>query len=155
MAATQDQINAYLYNIREAYISYGNNLANAQRLGRTDLSCYQMKFRLLQYFVRIMTDYFDSSNYETINFFTVDEVKEVFKKAAKEPYFQGILAVTEKELVSSDFKGDSHSATVDLPLTAVIGGNMVKVVAWYDNEWGYSNRLVEMTADVGKALQQA
>ncbi len=86
---------------------------------------------------------------------TVDEVKEVFKKAAKEPYYQGILAVTEEELVSSDFKGDSHSATVDLPLTAVIGGNMVKVVAWYDNEWGYSNRLVEMTADVGKALQQA
>jgi hypothetical protein len=79
MAATQDQINAYLYNIREAYISYGNNLANAQRLGRTDLSCYQMKFRLLQYFVRIMTDYFDSSNYETINFFTVNEIKDVMQ----------------------------------------------------------------------------
>lgn len=85
---------------------------------------------------------------------TVDEVKEVFKKAAKEPFYQGILDVTEEELVSSDFKGNSHSTIVDLPLTNVVGGNMVKVVAWYDNEWGYSNRLVELTADVGKNLQK-
>ncbi|HSW79905.1 MAG TPA: type I glyceraldehyde-3-phosphate dehydrogenase [Candidatus Saccharimonadales bacterium] len=85
---------------------------------------------------------------------TVDEVNDVFKKAAAEPYFQGILAVTEEELVSSDFIGNSHSATVDLALTAVVGGNMLKVVAWYDNEWGYSNRLVEMTADVGRLLHQ-
>ena len=85
---------------------------------------------------------------------TAEEVNEVFKNAAKEPYYQGILAVTEEELVSSDFKGDSHSAVVDLKLTAVVGGNMLRVVAWYDNEWGYSNRLVELTADVGKALQK-
>ncbi len=83
---------------------------------------------------------------------TVEEVNEAFKKAAKEPYYQGILDVTEEELVSSDFKGNSHSCIVDLPLTAVIGGNLVKVVAWYDNEWGYSNRLVELTADVAKTL---
>jgi glyceraldehyde 3-phosphate dehydrogenase len=83
---------------------------------------------------------------------TVEEVNAAFKKAAANPYFQGILAVTEEELVSSDFIGDSHSAIVDLNLTAVIGGNMLKVVAWYDNEWGYSNRLVELTADVGKLL---
>lgn len=84
---------------------------------------------------------------------TVEEVNEAFKKAAKEPYYQGILDVTEEQLVSSDFKGNSHSAIVDLPLTAVIGGNMLKVVAWYDNEWGYSNRLVELVADVGKQLR--
>ncbi len=83
---------------------------------------------------------------------TVDEVNDVFKKAAKEPYYQGILAVSEEPLVSSDYKGNSHSAIVDLPLTAVVGGNMLKVVAWYDNEWGYSNRLVELVADVGKQL---
>jgi glyceraldehyde 3-phosphate dehydrogenase (phosphorylating) len=83
---------------------------------------------------------------------TVDEVNDVFKKAAAEPYYQGILAVTDEELVSSDFIGNSHSATVDLNLTAVIDGNMLKVVAWYDNEWGYSNRLVEMTADVGRLI---
>lgn len=83
---------------------------------------------------------------------TVDEVNDVFKKAAKEPFYQGILAVTEEELVSSDFKGNAHSCIVDLPLTAVIGGNMLKVVAWYDNEWGYSNRLVELTADIAKTI---
>lgn len=85
---------------------------------------------------------------------TIEEVNDVFKKAAKEPYYQGILGITEEELVSSDFKGDSHSATVDLKLTAVTGGNMLKVIAWYDNEWGYSNRLVELVADAGKALQK-
>jgi glyceraldehyde 3-phosphate dehydrogenase len=85
---------------------------------------------------------------------TVEEVNEAFKKAAKEPFYQGILDVTEEELVSSDFIGNSHSAIVDLSLTAVIGGNMLKVVAWYDNEWGYSNRLVEVVADTGKLLQQ-
>ena len=85
---------------------------------------------------------------------TKEEIIEAFKKAAKEPFYQGILEVTEDEPVSSDLKGNSHSAIVDLPLTDVVGGNLVKVVAWYDNEWGYSNRLVELTADVGKALQQ-
>lgn len=83
---------------------------------------------------------------------TVEQVNEAFKKAAAEPYFQGILDVTEEELVSSDFIGNSHSAIVDLKLTAVIGGNMLKVVAWYDNEWGYSNRLVELTADTARLL---
>lgn len=84
---------------------------------------------------------------------TVEAVNEVFRSAAKEPYYQGILAVSEEELVSSDFIGNSHSAIVDLPLTAVIGQDMLKVVAWYDNEWGYSNRLVEMVAEAGKQLQ--
>jgi glyceraldehyde 3-phosphate dehydrogenase len=86
---------------------------------------------------------------------TIDEVNEAFRKAAAEPYYQGILAVTEEELVSSDFIGNSHSTTVDLPLTSVVGGNMLKVVAWYDNEWGYSNRLVELVADTGRLLQGA
>ena len=83
---------------------------------------------------------------------TVEEVNEAFKKAAAEPYYQGILAVTEEELVSTDFIGNSHSAIVDLALTNVVGGNLLKVVAWYDNEWGYSNRLVELTADAGRLL---
>lgn len=83
---------------------------------------------------------------------SVEEVNEAFKKAAADPYYQGILDVTEEELVSSDFIGNSHSCIVDLKLTAVTGGNMLKVVAWYDNEWGYSNRLVEVVADTGKML---
>jgi len=85
---------------------------------------------------------------------TVEEVNETFKKAVKEPYFQGILDVTEEELVSKDFIGNSHSAIVDLKLTAVVAGNMLKVVAWYDNEWGYSNRLVEVVADTGAMLHK-
>lgn len=85
---------------------------------------------------------------------TVEEVNEAFKKAAADPYYQGILDVTEEELVSSDFIGNSHSAIVDLKLTSVVGGNLLKVLAWYDNEWGYSNRLVELTADVGRILNE-
>ena len=81
---------------------------------------------------------------------TKEELNAVFEQAAKEPYYEGIIAVTHDELVSSDFKGNSHSAIVDLALTDVVGGNLVKIVAWYDNEWGYSNRLVELAADFGK-----
>ncbi|MBR3248791.1 type I glyceraldehyde-3-phosphate dehydrogenase [Candidatus Saccharibacteria bacterium] len=81
---------------------------------------------------------------------TKEELAKIFKKAAKEPYYQGIIGVTEEELVSSDFIGDPHSCIVDLPLLDVVDGNMIKVVAWYDNEWGYSNRLVELAVDFGK-----
>ena len=83
---------------------------------------------------------------------TKEEINAVFEKAAKEPYYEGILDVTHEELVSGDFKGNSHSCIVDLPLTDVVDGNLIKVVAWYDNEWGYSNRLVELTADFGKEV---
>ncbi len=79
---------------------------------------------------------------------TKEEINEVFKRAAADPFYQGILTITEEPLVSMDFKGNSHSSIVDLELTNVVGGNLIKVVAWYDNEWGYSNRLVEIVADV-------
>jgi glyceraldehyde 3-phosphate dehydrogenase len=83
---------------------------------------------------------------------TVEEINEAFKKAASDPYFQGILGVSEEPLVSSDYIGNSHSGIVDLLLTKVVDGNLIKVMVWYDNEWGYSNRLVELTADVGRLL---
>lgn len=83
-----------------------------------------------------------------------EDINEVFKKAAGEPYYQGILDVSSEPLVSRDYVGNSHSGTVDLLLTNVVDGNLAKVVVWYDNEWGYSNRLVEMVADVGKQIQQ-
>ncbi len=86
---------------------------------------------------------------------TVEELNDAFKKAAKEPYYQGILGVSEEPLVSSDYIGNSHSGTVDLLLTKVVAGNLVKVMVWYDNEWGYSNRLVEVVADTGKFLHKA
>lgn len=85
---------------------------------------------------------------------TADDINDVLKKAVKEPYYQGILDYTDEELVSSDFIGNSHSGIIDSKLTKVVDGNLVKVVVWYDNEWGYSCRLVEMVADVGKLLQK-
>lgn len=84
---------------------------------------------------------------------TVEEVNAAIKQAAKQPRWRHVLAWTEEELVSSDFIGDPHSSIVDMKLTSVVGGNMLKVVAWYDNEWGYSNRLVELVALVGKKLR--
>lgn len=86
---------------------------------------------------------------------TVEEINAVFKKAADNDYYRGILGVTEEELVSSDFIGDSRSGIVDLPLTKVVGGNLAKVMVWYDNEWGYSNRLVELVADIGHVTKKA
>ena len=80
----------------------------------------------------------------------IEELQEVFKNAAKEPFYEGILGVSEEPLVSIDYRGNSHSSIVDLPLINVVDKNLVKVVAWYDNEWGYSNRLVELAADFGK-----
>ncbi len=85
---------------------------------------------------------------------TEQEVNDVFVNAAQQPYYQGVLEVTKDPIVSSDIVGNSHSAIVDLSFTKVTGGNMVKIVAWYDNEWGYSNRLAELVADTGKLLQR-
>ena len=81
---------------------------------------------------------------------SVEELRELFRSASIEPYYEGIIGVSEEELVSCDFRGDAHSCVVDLPLIDVVGGNLIKVVAWYDNEWGYSNRLVELAIDLGK-----
>lgn len=85
---------------------------------------------------------------------TVEEINNAFKKAASEPYYQGILGVSEEPLVSRDYIGNSHSGIVDLLLTKVVGGNLAKIMVWYDNEWGYSNRLVELVADIGKTLNK-
>jgi glyceraldehyde 3-phosphate dehydrogenase len=78
---------------------------------------------------------------------TVKEVNAAFKEAAGRE-LKGILAYTELDLVSVDFNGNSHSSIFDAPFTKVIEGGLVKVLAWYDNEWGYSCRLAELTARV-------
>ena len=74
---------------------------------------------------------------------SVDEINRLFRDAAAKPRYKGILAVTEDPIVSSDIVGNTHSAIVDLEFTRVVDGDLVKVLAWYDNEWGYANRLVE------------
>ncbi len=85
---------------------------------------------------------------------TVEEINAAFKKASAEPYYQGILGVSEEPLVSRDYIGNSHSGVVDLLLTKVVGGNLAKIMVWYDNEWGYSNRLVELVSDIAKTLHK-
>jgi len=82
---------------------------------------------------------------------TADEVNARFKEAAAGP-LKGILDYTDEPLVSSDFKGNPHSAIVDGQSTMVIGGNMVKVVAWYDNEWGYSCRVADLCAFLAERM---
>ncbi len=80
---------------------------------------------------------------------TAEQVNQVLKKAAAGSY-QGYLAVTDEPLVSSDFIGNPNSAIVDLSLTKVIGGDMLKIISWYDNEWGYSCRLADLVVYIGK-----
>ncbi|HLQ62094.1 MAG TPA: type I glyceraldehyde-3-phosphate dehydrogenase [Candidatus Acidoferrales bacterium] len=74
---------------------------------------------------------------------TVEEINAAFEEAAS-GYLRGILAVSHEELVSSDFKTDPHSSIVDAPLTLTLGGSWAKVVSWYDNEWGFSCRMVDL-----------
>ena len=83
---------------------------------------------------------------------TLEEVNQAFIEASENALYKGVLAVSDEPLVSSDIIGRSESAIVDLSLTQVIGGNLVKVFAWYDNEWGYANRLIEQVIRVGKTL---
>jgi glyceraldehyde 3-phosphate dehydrogenase len=73
---------------------------------------------------------------------SVEEVNNILKAAAKEPRWQGIFAASEEQLVSSDIIGNTHASIADLPLTRVVGGNLVKVMAWYDNEMGYAHTLL-------------
>ncbi|MFA4955088.1 MAG: type I glyceraldehyde-3-phosphate dehydrogenase [Patescibacteria group bacterium] len=82
---------------------------------------------------------------------TKEEVNAALIRASKNARYKNVLAVTEEELVSSDFVGNPYSSIVDLPFTQVVDGDMVKVLAWYDNEWGYSHRLAELAILVGKS----
>ena len=81
---------------------------------------------------------------------SVDEVNAVLKQAAEGP-LKGVLAYSEAELVSQDFNHTTVSSTVDAPLTKVAGGKLVKVCSWYDNEWGFSNRMLDTALALAKA----
>jgi len=80
---------------------------------------------------------------------TKEAVNDAFKQAARGE-LQGILEYTDEPLVSSDFRGDPHSSIIDGLSTMVTGGNMVKVIAWYDNEWGYSCRIADLADFIAK-----
>jgi len=84
---------------------------------------------------------------------TAEEVNNAFREAKKKPQYKDIIDLTEEPIVSTDLIGNSYSSIIDLPLTKVIDGDLLKVVAWYDNEWGYSCRLAEIVELVGSKLK--
>ncbi|MFA6524158.1 MAG: type I glyceraldehyde-3-phosphate dehydrogenase [Candidatus Paceibacterota bacterium] len=84
---------------------------------------------------------------------TAEEVNSILKKAAKDSRWEKVFAVTEDDLVSSDILGDSHASIADLKMTRVVGGNLVKVLGWYDNEMGYTYTLVDHVIKTGQTIK--
>jgi glyceraldehyde 3-phosphate dehydrogenase len=84
---------------------------------------------------------------------TAEEVNEILKKASTDPRWSKVFAITEEPLVSSDILGNSHGCIADLALTRVVGGNLVKVMGWYDNEMGYTYTLVEHVIKTGETIK--
>jgi len=84
---------------------------------------------------------------------TVEEVNHIFSEEANSERYKNILAVTNDPIVSSDIVGDTHASIVDLELTRVVGGNLVKVMSWYDNEWGYTNQLIREATEIAETIK--
>jgi glyceraldehyde 3-phosphate dehydrogenase len=84
---------------------------------------------------------------------TVDEVKQVFLEEAASEQYAGILAASDEPLVSSDIVGDPHASIVDLEMTQVVGKNLVKVMSWYDNEWGFTNQMIREGLRIAETLK--
>ncbi len=84
---------------------------------------------------------------------TTEEVNEILKKATKDKRWEKLFAVTEEPLVSSDILGESHASIADLAMTRVVGGNLVKVMGWYDNEMGYTYTLVDHVIKTGESIK--
>ncbi len=85
---------------------------------------------------------------------TVDEVNDLFRDEAKSERYRGIVGVAEEPVVSSDIIGDTHASIVDLAMTQVVDGDLVKVMSWYDNEWGYTSQLVRETSRLARDLTE-
>ncbi len=83
---------------------------------------------------------------------TVEEINDIFRKAAAEPKWQGILKVTEDQIVSSDIVGEPYAAIIDLKFTKVVDGDLVKIFSWYDNEWGYVSTLVKHVKEAAATI---
>jgi len=83
---------------------------------------------------------------------TKEEVNEILKKASNDPHWQKLFTITEEPLVSSDILGESHACIADIEMTRVVGGNLVKVMGWYDNEMGYTYTLVDHVIKTGKTI---
>ena len=84
---------------------------------------------------------------------TVEEVNRIFREEAQSDRYTGVLAVAEDPIVSSDIIGDPHASIVDLEMTQVVDGNLVKVMSWYDNEWGYTNQMVREAVAIAREIE--
>ena len=84
---------------------------------------------------------------------SVEEINEILRKAAKTERWEKVFTVTEEPLVSSDIIGSPHASIADVSFTSVVGGNLVKVLAWYDNEMGYAHSLIEHVRKVGENIK--
>jgi glyceraldehyde 3-phosphate dehydrogenase len=84
---------------------------------------------------------------------TAGEVNDILRKAAGSQQWEGIFAVTDEPLVSTDILANTHASIADLAMTRVVGGNLVKVMGWYDNEWGYTHTLVEHVVKTGNSIK--
>ncbi len=83
---------------------------------------------------------------------TVEEVNQIFREEAESEKYKGIMGVTDDPIVSSDIVGDPHAAVVDLGMTTVVDGNLVKLMVWYDNEWGFTNQMIREALRIEKTL---
>ncbi len=83
---------------------------------------------------------------------SVEEVNQIFREEASSDRYRGILAVTDDPIVSADIIGDAHASVVDLGLTRVVDGNLVKVMSWYDNEWGYTHQLIREAVEIAQTI---
>jgi glyceraldehyde 3-phosphate dehydrogenase len=83
---------------------------------------------------------------------SVDEVNDTFREEAASERYQGILGVSEDPIVSSDIVGDARASVVDVGMTQVVDGNLVKVMSWYDNEWGFTNQMIREALRVAETL---
>jgi glyceraldehyde-3-phosphate dehydrogenase, type I len=143
----QDQVHKDLRRARAAAVNIIPTTTGAARA--LSLVIPELKGRVDGLSLRVPTltvsivDFVINARKET----TVEEVNNAFKEAAAGS-MKGILGFSDEPLVSSDYRGDPRSSIVDGLSTMVIGGNMIKVLSWYDNEWGYSNRVADLTAFV-------
>ena len=149
---TLDTMHSDLYRARAAAMSMIPTSTGAARA--VGLVLPELKGKLDGVAVRVPTPNVSvvDLTFEAARDTTAEEINELVRKAASEGPLKGILGVTDKPLVSMDVNHDPHSSTFATDQTKVLEGRMVRVLSWYDNEWGFSNRMLDTAAEMGKHL---
>jgi glyceraldehyde 3-phosphate dehydrogenase len=149
---TLDTMHSDLYRARAAAMSMIPTSTGAARA--VGLVLPELKGKLDGVAVRVPTPNVSvvDLTFEAARDTSAEEINELMRKAASEGPLKGILGVTDKPLVSMDFNHDPHSSTFATDQTKVLEGRMVRVLSWYDNEWGFSNRMLDTAAEMGRHL---